>query len=220
MAKMKKLNLVGKKRGRLTFIEFSHIKNYATYWKCKCSCGNTTTVQGSGNVKSCGCLALIARSKNGKKNKNLQSPIEFIKSRIIIDKKTKCWNWTKSLIKGYARMTNTRNKESALVSRYVYKCIKGKDPSGMLVCHTCDNPKCVNPDHLFLGTHIDNFRDMRNKGRSAKGIKNNKAKLTNKDVLEIRKLIPKLKMVELARIYGVTRTTIGDIKYRRSWKHI
>lgn len=215
-----RLNLTGKKRGRLTFIEFNHIKNQSTYWKCKCDCGNTCIVKGAGRTKSCGCLSLEAKSNNGKRNKNKQSHREFILSRVNIDKKTGCWNWNKSLISGYARISGLRGKESPIASRYVYKYIKGVDPEDKQVCHTCDNPKCVNPDHLFLGTIIDNFQDMKNKGRSARGERNNKAKLTEHEVKKIKKLKGKLKRKEIADLFDVSTSTINRVLRGDSWKHI
>jgi len=217
---MKKLQLEGKRRGRLKFIKIAYIKNQSTYWECLCDCGNVCEILGAGKTKSCGCLSTEAKSINGLKNKNTQTPIEFIKTRIIIDPKTKCWNWQKSLIKGYARVSGNKGKKSPLVSRYVYEYIKGINPKNKLVCHTCDNPKCVNPDHLFLGTHKDNFKDMREKNRSACGIKNVKAKLTEKEVLQIRKLQNKITIKEMTKIYNVTKTTISRILRRKTWKHI
>ncbi len=105
---MKRLNLKGIKRGKLTFIEFSHIENKSTYWKCRCDCGNFITVKGAGKTKSCGCLALKARSINGKNNENKQSPIDFIKTRIKTNDKTGCWEWAASLLEGYARISDKR----------------------------------------------------------------------------------------------------------------
>lgn len=216
----KRLDLSGKKRGRLTFLKFSHIKNQATYWECICDCGQQCIIRGSGKTKSCGCLALEAKSKNGKKNKNKQSHKEFILSRIEIDSKTNCWNWTKSLIKGYARIGGIRGKESPLTSRYVFKYLKGIDPKGKQVCHTCDNPKCVNPDHLFLGTLIDNFEDMKDKNRSARGEKNNKAKLTEYEIKKILSLKGKLKRNDVANLFDISSSTIGRIWKKEIWKHI
>lgn len=215
----KRLNLVGQKRGRLTFIEMSHIKNQSTYWKCKCDCGNYCIVRGAGNSKSCGCLSKEAKSKNGKNNKNRQTHKQYILSRIKIDSKTGCWNWTKALIKGYARI-GKKGEDSPLASRYVCKYLKGIDPKGNIVCHTCDNPKCVNPDHLFIGTTLDNFKDMRIKGRSARGERNTQAKLTEKEVKKIRKLENELDSAKVAEIFDISKSTVLSIWSKKTWKHI
>lgn len=77
-----------------------------------------------------------------------------------------CWYWTGERLKiGYGRTYNNKTYEYAHRASYrIYK----QDPTGMLVCHHCDNPLCVNPDHLFLGTHRDNTRDMMRKNRGSK----------------------------------------------------
>ena len=94
----------------------------------------------------------------------------------------------------------------------------------MCVCHTCDNRKCVNPEHLWLGTQGDNIKDMVQKGRLValgNGSKNLASKLTEKEVLEIRKKsFNGYKPKELSKIYNVCYATIWQIIKRMSWKHI
>lgn len=86
----------------------------------------------------------------------------------FVQKTNACWNWTgASLEKGYGRIGI--GKSIILAHRLSYLIHLGEIPVGMLVCHTCDNPRCVNPDHLFLGTHKDNFDDARRKNRIATG---------------------------------------------------
>lgn len=75
-----------------------------------------------------------------------------------------CWEWTGSRINGYGHLCIS--KENVYSHRVSYMLHSGKDPDGMLVLHHCDNPSCVNPDHLFLGTYRDNTQDMIRKGRS------------------------------------------------------
>lgn len=81
-----------------------------------------------------------------------------------VDKSGDCWEWTGSKKHtGYG--TFGYNKKSYVASRFVMKIIGKEIPEGMIVCHKCDNPPCVNPDHLFIGTHKDNMKDCMEKGR-------------------------------------------------------
>ena len=75
-----------------------------------------------------------------------------------------CWVWTGWTMEGYGRLTDSEEGKEVGAHRFSYKIHKG-DPTGLNVCHTCDNTVCVNPDHLFLGTQRDNVKDMVNKQR-------------------------------------------------------
>lgn len=90
-------------------------------------------------------------------------------------------------------------------------------PSGMVVCHSCDNPQCCNPAHLKLGSHGDNQRDRRAKGRHGE-FRNPAAKVTPETVRAIRAATGFQR--DIAKLYGVTQTTVSDIKRRKSWTHI
>lgn len=140
--------------------------------------------------------------------------------RTSIGKLEDCWNWTgprqrKGL--GYGVFGGRR-----LAHRVSFEFFKSDIPKGMHVLHTCDNPACVNPLHLFVGTHQDNMTDMVKKGRSLlnkqKGQDHRNAKLTERDVLEIRASKETLKT--LAARYGVSFGLIAHIKKRRAWAHI
>ena len=101
---------------------------------------------------------------------------------------------------------------------------KGYSYHGLCVCHKCDNPRCVNPDHLFLGTHTDNMKDMVKKGRSANhdGEKNGRSKLTRENVLKIRELhaTGNYTYKNLASIYGVDYSTIRNIVVKVLWSNV
>lgn len=87
-----------------------------------------------------------------------------------IDPKTNCWNWTRNIGKnGYGRLMI--NYVSIYAHRYSYQLHKGDIPKGLFVCHSCDNRRCVNPNHLWIGTHTDNVRDMFSKGRNPRQTK-------------------------------------------------
>lgn len=97
-----------------------------------------------------------------------------------------------------------------------------EDISDLVVMHTCDNPACINPAHLVLGTKKDNTQDMMRKGRNKyvhrAGTEIGNSKLTTEDVLEIRRST--LRQVDLAAKYGVTQANISSILQRKTWKHI
>ena len=89
----------------------------------------------------------------------------------------------------------------------------------MCVLHHCDNPSCINPKHLYMGTKADNGIDMRTRKR-VEGSKNGYAKLTEQKVLEIRNIYPKLTYAKLAKKYGVSLSNIEHIIQRTRWDHI
>lgn len=121
---------------------------------------------------------------------------------------------------GYGRLRYLGKK--VLHHRLVY-CLHNKIElaaiEGLQVMHTCDNPSCINPDHLLLGTHADNMHDKAIKGR-VKGEAAGNVKLTEKQVLEIRALAPIIQYSLLASQYNVAVPTIKDIVARKLWKHI
>jgi DNA-binding transcriptional regulator YiaG len=108
-----------------------------------------------------------------------------------------------------------------LVHRLSYEEFRGDIPAGMMVCHSCDNRVCINPDHLFLGTNAVNMADMVAKGRQnkCKGEHNGRAKLQVSTVLEIRDAIG-MTHKEIAEVYGATTSQVADIRSGRSWKHL
>ena len=112
--------------------------------------------------------------------------------------------------------------KSIKASRFSWELHNGNIPNKLEVCHHCDNPKCVKPEHLFLGTHFENMKDMQDKGRKVvfSGEKNGRCKLTEKQVLEIRNIGKKLSYNQLARKYNVNAKTISDIINRKLWKNI
>lgn len=114
-----------------------------------------------------------------------------------------------------------RNGKHLRMSRYVYTKTTGeKIPDGMLVMHNCDEPQCVNPDHLSLGTHMDNMRDRQEKGRTVKGSDHPSSKLTEQRAYFVRFESCELSTKELAEMFRVSADTIRDIKNNKSWKHI
>lgn len=139
-----------------------------------------------------------------------------------VDKTSDCWNWIAALNKGgYGIFKACKN---SLAHRVSWVLHFGEIPNQMKVLHKCDNRKCVNPDHLFLGTQIDNINDMVSKGRqnTVRGSKNYNAKLTESVVKEIREKYSDraISTATIARIYGVSQPMISYILINKSWKTI
>lgn len=104
------------------------------------------------------------------------------------------------------------------INRYVYEQKYGAIPEGMSIRHTCDNPLCINPEHLLVGTNLDNIKDKVERNRQTKGEAVNTAKLREKEVIEI--INSKDKTKELMKKYGVSKTCISLIRRGKTWKHI
>lgn len=135
--------------------------------------------------------------------------------------RSECWQWTGPLDRnGYARFRNEGGYPE-LVHRAAWRFYKG-DPGVLCVLHRCDNPRCVNPKHLYLGTQADNVADMWARGGARPGVsrgeKHGCAKLTTQAVKDIRS--SKDTGRKLAEKYGVSTTQIYDIRNRRAWRHI
>jgi len=115
-----------------------------------------------------------------------------------------------------------RRGPAVYAHRFSFELHNGAIPPGLLVLHRCDNPPCVRPEHLFLGTGRDNMRDMVGKGRNRQGrllgAENPAAKLTERDVVVI--LGSPKSNVEVARLYGTTASLVGLIRSRRVWGHV
>ena len=131
-----------------------------------------------------------------------------------------CWEYTKSLDKdGYGRFFWKQKYLPAHRAAWLFTF--GVIPDGIEVCHSCDNPKCCNPNHLWLGTTADNQKDCTRKGRGRIGTRNGRAVVNNEDVLKIRELLDSgVGGSEIARKFGVSPTLISRINLRRSWNHI
>ena len=123
-----------------------------------------------------------------------------------------CHVWVKSK-KGAGYGAMRFNGKDRLAHRIIWEITHGPIKDGLFVCHKCDNPACVNVDHLFLGTQSDNMRDMTQKNRHPYPLaeKHHRAKLTNEQVKEIRAAAESSKV--LASIYGVTKRTILNVRH-------
>lgn len=141
----------------------------------------------------------------------------------------KCWEWTARLDRyGYGKFAIGGKSQKA--HRISFMVTYGPIPDGMLVCHSCDNRKCVNPDHLFKGTPLDNTKDMIAKGlqkfgvslTARRGERNGNAKLTSDDIQAIRGQYATGDTThkKIASRYGVNRQTVGRIIRGEYWAHV
>lgn len=139
-----------------------------------------------------------------------------------IEKTETCWNWLGRIkLDGYADVYYEGRLQVA--HRVSYKVHVGDIPAGMFVCHRCDNRRCVNPAHLFLGTHRENMADMVRKGRQSKARGEHAAasKLTSEKVVAIREGKAAGETVyALAERYGVTHHAIYAVVQGRNWAHV
>lgn len=139
-----------------------------------------------------------------------------------VNKTDTCWLWTGAKERyGFIKLSHT---EQVYTHRYSWELHFGTIPEGMFVCHKCDVTLCVRPDHLFLGTDLDNVRDRNSKGRNPdlKGEKNAMAKLTKEEVIEIRNIHENNRRgyAVTATKYRVSPGLISLIMRREIWKHI
>lgn len=217
------IDMVGFKSNRWTVV--SEAQKSATsiragkYWNCVCECGTERVVYGStirtGHSKSCGCLKAETSAAHMKQMRLKKSgTIEERFFSRFSKLKNGCWQWNAHADKdGYGVLPGANQNTRA--HRLSYEIHIGPIPDGMIVCHHCDNPGCVNPEHLFVGTAKDNAQDALQKDRHYLGEKNGRAKLTAEYVEKIKK--SDLSYVELGSIYGVSKSTISNIKRGKGW---
>jgi hypothetical protein len=153
-------------------------------------------------------------------HKRIASLIRRFKTKFIIDDPTGCWLWTGTKASnGYGLMSDDRLL-TASAHRISWRIHRGEIPYGMCVLHRCDVKRCVNPAHLFIGTLGENNSDRARKGRNSdrRGEKHHHAKLSDKQVLEIRTSKDSQNVV--SEKYGISQSQVSDIRNMRAWKHI
>ena len=141
--------------------------------------------------------------------------VDLFKSKYRIDE-SGCWIWIAGCVDGYGRFHIDRKPIQAHRASYLLN--KGHIPPGLLVCHSCDKPKCVNPEHLFLGSNRENSADMVSKKRQAKGEKHGMHKLTEQQAIAIKASAGT--QLEVSKRFGVDRSLVGYIRRGVVWSHL
>lgn len=205
-------DLTGKKIGNLLVIKrLGQTSCRDTTWETLCDCGRKHVSRGrtlrNGTSISCGCRMSYRKTP-------IQRFLGYIK------KSDACWEWIGPLMEvGYGSFR--ANNITHYAHRFSYEYHFEKIPKGKLVCHKCDNRKCVNPDHLFLGSHSDNTNDMLMKNRHQKGVDRKNHKLNPDVVREIRKMRKIGKIYKkIAKSFGVSYSIVRRICLRKMWKHV
>lgn len=146
---------------------------------------------------------------------------DIIRFRSKFEKQKSCWMWTGNLSKDGYGSFRLRNG-SFRAHRISFIIHKKSNIKGKLVLHSCDEPRCVNPSHLSIGTQKDNVHDCIKKGRFTIGSRNGNSKLTEEKVKTLRNAYATgiYTQMELAKKFKVSRVLVSDITRRKTWNHI
>jgi len=210
----------GEKYGRLKVIsEAPKMKGGHRASLCECECGNFTIIRNSGLMsghnKSCGCFLEEERKRF---IENASKKIEWIEEPCRYIDLGNCFVCISHSVgtDGYTQY-DWDHKHNHM-SRFIWEQMHGEIPSKMQVCHKCDNPKCINPEHFFLGTTQENTKDKVKKDRQNKGESHGMSKLWNNAIIEILKSTGSYS--QIAQKYNVSPQAIFAVKTRKTWRHV
>jgi len=153
---------------------------------------------------------------------NYECTLKRFWENVVKKEGDQCWEWLgkKSGPDGRSRFSTSLYPAEA-AARIMYRLVKGNIPEGLFVCHHCDNPGCMNPDHLFLGTHQDNTDDMVSKNRQAMGVRNKRTKYTEKEIKKVIALLQTNKTYKkISLLSNVSIGTVSSLASGITWKSI
>lgn len=185
---------------------------------CQCGCGKLTRIAACG--PDYGQPRRYLKGHHPRKQRALSDPV--LRFWAKVDRTGGCWLWVGNKLKsGYGLFRPGGAEHHKVAHRVSWDWANGPIPDGMSVLHKCDVRACVNPDHLFLGTQIENMRDMVAKGRAQHGESRPNAKLTEALVRQARTLAAQGEsFVEIARRFGVSDKAIRCAVIGATWRHV
>ena len=183
---------------------------------CQCGCGRRTSI------------AKCDRPEYGHRK---GEPVRFIRGHwqrksgqaFIVDPETGCWNWQLAKNRQGYGMCRVPGDSNRLAHRVYYARRFGPIPAGMAVLHACDNPSCVNPDHLSLGSLADNNHDRDAKGHQVthRGSGHHAAVIDEETATLIRKRhAAGERQTDIANSLGISRTIVWEVVHRKTWRHL
>lgn len=203
----------------------NHTTNDIPYGYCHCGCGQLTTIPTKTNRKNGRIkgqpMRFIHNHSQRVNNSNFRPLPERFWKKVAQRGPDDCWEWQGAIDKhGYGQI-KMRNHKHVRAHRVSYEIAYGTIADGLGVLHKCDNPPCVNPAHLFLGTTADNVADKIAKGRQLRGEQIPWAILTAADVIEIRRLHESgVTQRAIALQFGTSYKNVHNIIRHNSWKHL
>lgn len=188
---------------------------------CECGCGQAAPISGRTDTKWGHFRGQPRRFVPGHAHGGHRPIALRLAENSKLDPGTGCIVWT-AAVRGHGYGALNVQGRARGAHQCAWMLHRGPIPVGFEVCHSCDNPRCVNVEHLFLGTHLENMRDMTKKGRSRspKGEAQGNSRLSAQDVREILALRGKESHRRIAKRYGVTHSNISHILRGKSWRHL
>ena len=185
----------------------------------ECGCLFTRRSQGAAQWAAAKFCSLRCFGVDYSRNFEAKRPLlrDFFHARYVIDPQTGCWNWQGTLSRqGYGefRWRGTSYRASRIALELDGRPV----PADLHACHHCDNPACVRPSHLYVGTSKDNARDAADRGLLRRGELHPQAKLTESQVRKIRSAVGTLKVI--AAQFDVSPSAVSFIRKRKSWAHV